>query len=69
MRQTANRLKPFFENINFEREDNTMMVNFGPQHPSAHGQMRLMLELQGEEVVKATLNWISSEVWKRWVRI
>ena len=54
MRQTANRLKPFFENINFEREDNTMMVNFGPQHPSAHGQMRLMLELQGEEVVKAT---------------
>lgn len=54
MRQTANRLKPFFENINFEREDNTMMVNFGPQHPSAHGQMRLMLELKGEEVVKAT---------------
>jgi len=53
MRQTANRLKPFFENINFEREDNTMMVNFGPQHPSAHGQMRLMLELKGEEVVKA----------------
>ncbi len=54
MRQTANRLKPFFENINFEREDNTMMINFGPQHPSAHGQMRLMLELQGEQVVKAT---------------
>lgn len=53
MRQTANRLKPFFENINFEHEDNTMMINFGPQHPSAHGQMRLMLELKGEEVVKA----------------
>lgn len=51
--QTPNRLKPFFENINFEREDNTMVVNFGPQHPSAHGQMRLILELQGEEVVKA----------------
>ena len=52
--QTANRLKPFFENINFEREDNTMIVNFGPQHPSAHGQMRLVLELQGEEIIKAT---------------
>jgi len=52
--QQSNRLKPFFENINFEREDNTMVVNFGPQHPSAHGQLRLMLELQGEEVVKAT---------------
>ena len=53
MKQTVNRLKPFFENINFEREDNTMMINFGPQHPSSHGQMRLMLELQGEEIVKA----------------
>ena len=51
--QQSNRLKPFFENINFEREDNTMVVNFGPQHPSAHGQLRLMLELQGEEVTKA----------------
>ena len=51
--QQVNRLKPFFENIHFEREDNTMMVNFGPQHPSAHGQLRLILELQGEEVVKS----------------
>ncbi len=51
--QQTNRLKPFFENIAFEREDNTMVVNFGPQHPSAHGQLRLILELQGEEVVKA----------------
>ncbi|MEA2019986.1 MAG: NADH dehydrogenase (quinone) subunit D [Campylobacterota bacterium] len=51
--QVKNRLKPFFENITFEREDNTMVVNFGPQHPSAHGQLRLMLELQGEEVVVA----------------
>ena len=51
--QQTNRLKPFFENIAFERDDNTMVVNFGPQHPSAHGQLRLILELQGEEVVKA----------------
>lgn len=51
--QQVNRLKPFFENITFDREDNTMVVNFGPQHPSAHGQLRLMLELQGEEVTKA----------------
>ena len=53
MNQTPNRLKPFFENIHFQREDNTMTLNFGPQHPSAHGQLRLVLELQGEEVVKA----------------
>jgi len=51
--QHKNRLKPFFENITFDRDDNTMVVNFGPQHPSAHGQLRLILELQGEEVVKA----------------
>jgi NADH-quinone oxidoreductase subunit D len=51
--QVKNRLKPFFENLTFDRDDNTMVVNFGPQHPSAHGQLRLILELQGEEVTKA----------------
>ncbi len=53
MQQQVNKLRPFFENINFERDDNTMVINFGPQHPSAHGQLRLILELQGEQVVKA----------------
>lgn len=51
--QKVNRLKPFFENIAFEREDNRMIINFGPQHPSAHGQLRLILELDGEKVTKA----------------
>lgn len=51
--QHTNRLKPFFENINFEREDNGMVINFGPQHPSAHGQLRLILELDGEQVTRA----------------
>jgi NADH-quinone oxidoreductase subunit D len=51
--QHTNRLKPFFENINFEREDNNMVINFGPQHPSAHGQLRLILELDGEQVTRA----------------
>jgi NADH-quinone oxidoreductase subunit D len=53
MQQTPNRLSPFYENLVFEREDNRMVVNFGPQHPSAHGQLRLILELDGEQVVKA----------------
>lgn len=51
--QQRNRLEPFFENLVFDREDNTMVINFGPQHPSAHGQLRLILELNGEQVVKA----------------
>lgn len=54
MIQQANKLRPFYENIAFEREDNTMIVNFGPNHPSSHGQLNLVLELQGEKVVKAT---------------
>jgi len=28
-------------------------INFGPQHPSAHGVLRLILELDGEIVIKA----------------
>ncbi|MDR1975479.1 MAG: NADH dehydrogenase (quinone) subunit D [Campylobacteraceae bacterium] len=53
MAQQANRLKPFFENISFDRDDNNMIVNLGPQHPSAHGQLRLILELSGEKIIKA----------------
>ena len=51
--QQTNRLRPFFENITFERDDNELVLNFGPQHPSAHGQLRLMLHLQQEQIVKA----------------
>jgi len=51
--QQPNRLRPFFENITFDREDNELILNFGPQHPSAHGQLRLMLHMQQEQITKA----------------
>ena len=35
-------------------EDETMIINMGPQHPSTHGVLRLVLELDGETVVSCT---------------
>lgn len=37
----------------FERTgENTMVVNMGPQHPSTHGVLRVICELEGETIVK-----------------
>ena len=33
-------------------EDRTMILNMGPQHPSTHGVLRLLLEIDGEQVVR-----------------
>ena len=39
--------------IDIERgDDETMIINMGPQHPSTHGVLRLMLELDGEVVLR-----------------
>jgi NADH-quinone oxidoreductase subunit D len=34
-------------------DDETMIINFGPQHPSTHGVLRLMMELDGETVLRS----------------
>ncbi|MEU2347244.1 NADH-quinone oxidoreductase subunit D [Modestobacter sp. NPDC049651] len=34
-------------------EDERLVVNMGPQHPSTHGVLRLVLDLEGETVTKA----------------
>lgn len=31
-----------------EKQIRNMVINFGPQHPAAHGVLRLVLELEGE---------------------
>jgi NADH-quinone oxidoreductase subunit D len=33
-------------------QDKTMILNMGPQHPSTHGVLRLMLEIDGETIVR-----------------
>jgi NADH-quinone oxidoreductase subunit D len=33
-------------------QDRTMILNMGPQHPSTHGVLRLLLEIDGETVVR-----------------
>ena len=35
-----------------QSDDQTMIINMGPQHPSTHGVLRLMLELKGETVLR-----------------
>ena len=43
---------PTVESIDGVPVDETMIINMGPQHPSTHGVLRLMLELDGETVLR-----------------
>ena len=35
-----------------DSQDKTMILNMGPQHPSTHGVLRLLLEVDGEHIVR-----------------
>jgi NADH-quinone oxidoreductase subunit D len=41
------------ENLQKPLSTKNMLLNFGPQHPAAHGVLRLILELDGEVVERA----------------
>jgi NADH-quinone oxidoreductase subunit D len=40
--------------VSTETRGETMLLNMGPQHPSTHGVLRLLLELDGETVINMT---------------
>ena len=39
--------------IEFDVRTDEMLVNMGPQHPSTHGVLRLVLQLDGETIASA----------------
>jgi len=45
-------LDPDARDVSFGDGD-TMILNLGPQHPSTHGVLRMMVELQGETVLRS----------------
>ncbi|XP_077563721.1 NADH-ubiquinone oxidoreductase 49 kDa subunit-like [Haemaphysalis longicornis] len=54
--EVTDRMVPLPPNMYFpprEKKVQNMQINFGPQHPAAHGVLRLVLELEGETVVRA----------------
>ncbi len=52
LRQSGLTLDP--NDVDFERrDDEIMIINMGPAHPATHGVLRLMLELDGEFVLRS----------------
>lgn len=50
--------RSFFFNWNIFKKHNTknIILNFGPQHPAAHGVLRLILQLEGEVVQRTDIH-------------
>jgi NADH:ubiquinone oxidoreductase subunit D len=44
------------KNINLNKNIKSITLNFGPQHPAAHGVLRLILQLNGEIIEKMDIH-------------
>ena len=46
----------------------TVLLNMGPQHPSTHGVLRLLLELDGEQVISCIpdVGFLHTGIEKTW---
>ena len=42
-----------YESVSFDEDRETYYLNMGPQHPSMHGVLRLVLKMRGEEILEA----------------
>ncbi|MBI3609812.1 MAG: NADH dehydrogenase (quinone) subunit D [Nitrospirae bacterium] len=45
--------RPITEDLPLRRSEE-VLLNMGPQHPATHGVLRVVLELEGEKIIKAT---------------